>query len=388
LKRQVIPYARQSIDASDIRAVTRVLKSDFLTQGPEIEAFERDFAKFCGAKYAVACSSATAGLHLSAMVLGMGPGDLWWTSPNTFCATADAALRCGASIDFIDIEWGTYNMDLGLLEDRLKQAARKNRLPKVVAPVHFAGNPVDMEFLERLRRRYGFKVVEDAAHATGATIKGQRVGSCQWSDLCVFSFHAVKIITTGEGGMITTNSRGLHEKLCRLRTHGITRDARNRPSSRKFPWYYEKLELGNHYRMTEIQAALGRSQLKKIQAFHTAREKIAAGYTKQLCQVPLDLPLLTPGACSSWHLYTVCVQGGENLRNKVMSRLQRAGVMANLHYLPVSGFQFYRERTKQKYMPCPQAEKFARTEISLPIFPAMKKKTIQRVVDVLGKALR
>lgn len=388
MKRQVIPYARQSIDASDIRAVTRVLKSDFLTQGPEIEAFERDFAKFCGAKYAVACSSATAGLHLSAMVLGMGPGDLWWTSPNTFCATADAALRCGASIDFIDIEWGTYNMDLGLLEDRLKQAARKNRLPKVVAPVHFAGNPVDMEFLERLRRRYGFKVVEDAAHATGATIKGQRVGSCQWSDLCVFSFHAVKIITTGEGGMITTNSRGLHEKLCRLRTHGITRDARNRPSSRKFPWYYEKLELGNHYRMTEIQAALGRSQLKKIQAFHTAREKIAAGYTKQLCQVPLDLPLLTPGACSSWHLYTVCVQGGENLRNKVMSRLQRAGVMANLHYLPVSGFQFYRERTKQKYMPCPQAEKFARTEISLPIFPAMKKKTIQRVVDVLGKALR
>ena len=322
------------------------------------------------------------------MVMGMGPGDLWWTSPNTFCATADAALRCGASTDFIDIEWGTYNMNLGLLEDRLKQAARKNRLPKVVAPVHFAGNPVDMEFLERLRRRYGFKVVEDAAHATGATIKGQRIGSCKWSDLCVFSFHAVKIITTGEGGMITTNSRGLHEKLCRLRTHGITRDARNRPSSRKFPWYYEKLELGNHYRMTEIQAALGRSQLKKIQAFHTAREIIAAGYTKQLCQVPLDLPLLTPGACSSWHLYTVCVQGGENLRNKVMSRLQRAGVMANLHYLPVSGFQFYRERTKQKYMPCPQAEKFARTEISLPIFPAMKKKTIQRVVDVLGKALR
>ena len=388
MKKQIIPYARQSIDESDVRAVIRVLKSDFLTQGPEIRKFEKEFAKFCGAKYAVACSSATAGLHLSAMALEMGPGDLWWTSPNTFCATADAALRCGAEVDFVDIEWGTYNMDLNLLEEMLKKASKNGNLPKVVAPVHFAGNPVDMEFLERLRRRYGFKVVEDAAHATGAELRNERVGSCKWSDLCVFSFHAVKIITTGEGGMITTNSRELHEKLCRLRTHGITRDARNRPSSRKLPWYYEKLELGNHYRMTEIQAALGRSQLKKIKAFHWAREKIAVCYTKKLRQMPLDLPRLTQGARSSSHLYTVCVQGGENLRNKVMSRLHRAGVMANLHYLPVSGFQFYRERTKQKYMPCPQAEKFARTEISLPIFPAMKKKTIQRVVDVLGKVLR
>ena len=386
MKRQIIPYARQSIDASDIRAVTRVLKSDFLTQGPEIGKFEQEFARFCGAKYAVACSSATAGLHLSAMVLGIGPGDLWWTSANTFCATADAALRCGADIDFIDIEWGTYNMNLGLLEDRLKKAAQKKRLPKVVAPVHFAGNPVDMEFLERLRRRYGFKVVEDAAHATGAVLRNERVGSCKWSDLCVFSFHAVKIITTGEGGMITTNSRELYEKLLRLRTHGITRDTHVRPLSMRHPWYYDKLELGNHYRMTEIQAALGRSQLKKIKAFQTEREKIAACYTKQLRRVPLDLPRLTQGARSSWHLYTVCVQGGETLRNKVMGRLHRAGVMANLHYLPVPQFRFYKERTRQKYMPCPQAEKFARTEISLPIFPAMQKQAIQRVVAALGKA--
>ena len=388
MKRQSIPYSRQSIDASDIRAVTRVLKSDFLTQGPEIEAFERDFAKFCGAKYAVACSSATAGLHLSAMVLGMGPGDLWWTSPNTFCATADAALRCGAEVDFVDIEWGTYNMDLHLLEKMLKKALKKGNIPKVVAPVHFAGNPVDMEFLDRLRKRYGFKVVEDAAHATGSVFQGEKVGSCRWSDLCVFSFHAVKIITTGEGGMITTNSREIHEKLCRLRTHGITRDAQNRPSSRKFSWYYEKLELGNHYRMTEIQAALGRSQLKRIKEFHTAREKIATWYTNQLIQGQVDLPRLTRGARSSWHLYPVCVRGDENLRNKVMGRLHRAGVMANLHYLPVPQFRFYRKRTGKKYLPCPQAEKFARAEISLPIFPGMKKKVIQRVVDVLGTILR
>jgi dTDP-4-amino-4,6-dideoxygalactose transaminase len=216
------------------------------------------------------------------MALKMGSGDLWWTSPNTFCATADAALRCGAEVDFIDIEWGTYNMDLGLLEDRLKEAARRNRLPKVVAPVHFAGNPLDMEFLDMLRRRYGFKVVEDAAHATGAELRGERVGSCRWSDICVFSFHAVKIITTGEGGMVTTNSFAHYEKMCNLRTHGISRDPRYRSQSKKAAWYYEKLELGNHYRMTDIQAALGRSQLKKIGDFQKKREIIADIYYKIL----------------------------------------------------------------------------------------------------------
>ena len=383
-----IPYSRPCLDASDIRAVIRVLKSPFLTQGPEIGKFEEEFARFCGAKYAVACSSATAGLHLSAMVLGMGPGDLWWTSPNTFCATADAALRCGADVDFIDIEWGTYNMDLGLLEDRLKQAARKNRLPKVVAPVHFAGNPLDMEFLQRLRKRYGFKVVEDAAHATGAELRGERVGSCKWSDLCVFSFHAVKIITTGEGGMVTTNSSTLYEKLCRLRTHGITRNHRYRPAARRQPWYYEKMELGNHYRITDIQAALGRSQLKKIKSFRAAREKIAAAYTNQLSQLPLDLPKLTRGARSSWHLYPVCVQGNEVTRNKVMGGLRREGILANLHYLSVPRFQFYLKKKGKRLFRCPQAENFARREISLPIFPKMKNQAVQKVLSVLGKVLK
>jgi UDP-4-amino-4,6-dideoxy-N-acetyl-beta-L-altrosamine transaminase len=369
LKKQIIPYARQSIDASDIRAVTRVLKSDFLTQGPEIEAFERDFAKFCGAKHAVACSSATAGLHMSAMVLGMGPGDLWWTSPNTFCATADAALRCGAEVDFVDIEWGTYNMNLGLLEDRLKQAAQKNRLPKVVAPVHFAGNPVDMEFLERLRRRYGFKVVEDAAHATGAELRNERVGSCKWSDLCVFSFHAVKIITTGEGGMVTTNSKRIYEKLCRLRTHGISRDGKHQAPYRKKPWYYEKLELGNHYRMTDFQAALGRSQLKKIGSFQIGRERVAKEYDKTLVNLPLDLPRQTTGARSSWHLYPVCLQGSGPLRDRVLKQLRKDGINANLHYLPVPMFQFYRTELRKRQSSCPEARKFSERAISLPIYP-------------------
>ena len=380
----VIPYSRPCLDASDIRAVVRVLKSPFLTQGPEIEKFEQEFARFCGAKYALACSSATAGLHLSAMVLGMGPGDLWWTSPNTFCATADAAVRCGADVDFIDIEWGTYNMDLSLLEDRLKQAARKNRVPKVVAPVHFAGNPVDMEFLDKLRRRYGFKVVEDAAHATGAELRGKRVGSCRWSDLCVFSFHAVKIITTGEGGMITTNSAALYEKLCRLRTHGISRDPRHRPAGRKLPWYYEKLELGNHYRMTDIQAALGRSQLKKIKAFQREREKIAQTYKENLKNLPIDLPKLTSGARSSWHLYPVCVRSPNKRRNKVLASLRKSGVMANVHYMNLPLLAFYRSQPKKKMQYCPVASRYASRAISLPIFPAL----LARQVSTICKMVR
>lgn len=322
------------------------------------------------------------------MALGLGPGDLWWTSPNTFCATADAALRCGADVDFIDIEWGTYNMDLQLLEDRLKQAARRNRLPKVVAPVHFAGNPVDMEFLGKLRKKYGFKVVEDAAHATGAELRGERIGSCKWSDLCVFSFHAVKIITTGEGGMITTNSTAFYEKLCRLRTHGISRDPRHRPFRRRNNWYYEKLELGNHYRITDIQAALGRSQLKKIEAFQRQREIIAQSYTSRLKNLPLELPKLTKGARSSWHLYPVCVQGNGGLRDRVMRSLRRAGILVNLHYLPVPRFRFYQRKYEKSFFPCPQAKRFAQVEISLPIFPTKKEKATNKVISALRKTLR
>ena len=389
MKRQIIPYARQSIDASDIRAVTRVLKSDFLTQGPEIEAFEQEFAKFCGSKYAVACSSATAGLHLSAMVLGMGPGDLWWTSPNTFCATADAALRCGAEVDFVDIEWGTYNMDLYLLEEMLKKAAKKGHLPKVVAPVHFAGNPVDMKMLDKLREKYGFKVVEDAAHATGATFLGEKVGSCRWSDLCVFSFHAVKIITTGEGGMVTTNSRELYEKLLRLRTHGITRETKVRPFPMRHPWYYDKLELGNHYRMTEIQAALGKSQLKRISNFLRRRRSISRTYQEKLRSSSFTLPSLTPEATSSWHLYVVTMKSGKEKRDELLKALKNEGIHANLHYLPVQNFKFYKKQStdhkgkRRGYSLCPTAEKYAQQAISLPISPSLNHNQQERVISLL-----
>ena len=382
-----IPYSRPCLDASDIQAVVRVLKTPLLTQGPEISKFEEEFAKFCGAKYAVACSSATAGLHLSAMAIGMGPGDVWWTTPNTFCATADAALRCGADVDFIDITWMTYNMDLGLLEDRLKQAVRKNRLPMVVAPVHFAGNPVDMEYLGKLRDRYGFRVVEDAAHATGATIKGQRVGSCKWSDLCVFSFHAVKIITTGEGGMVTTNSKSFYEKLCRLRTHGISRETKHQAPHRKKPWYYEKLELGNHYRMTDIQAALGRSQLKKIGSFQRGRERVAQEYNKTLVNLPLDLPRQTPGARSSWHLYPVCLQGSDPSRDRVLKQLRKDGINANLHYLPIPAFRYYRRELKKGQASCPEAKKFSERVISLPIYPHLSHEQQKKITRRLSRAV-
>ena len=278
-------------------------------------------------------------------------------------------------------------MDRGWLEERLKQAARKNQVPKVVAPVHFAGNPVDMAFLDKLRKRYGFKVVEDAAHAAGAQFQGERIGSCKWSDLCVFSFHAVKIITTGEGGMVTTNSHVLYEKLMRLRTHGVSRDPRHRSHSHKKPWYYEKLELGNHYRMTDIQAALGRSQLKKIKAFHNARERIAAAYTNRLSQLPLELPQLTPGACSSWHLYPVCVHSGEAIRNRVLDRLRRRGILANLHYLSISQLQLYQRHLRKPFLPCPLAEKLAQREISLPIYPIMRENAAYKVIRELRKAL-
>jgi dTDP-4-amino-4,6-dideoxygalactose transaminase len=231
-------------------------------------------------------------------------------------------------------------------------------------------------------------VVEDAAHATGASLRGEPVGSCRWSDLCVFSFHAVKIITTGEGGMITTNSLALYEKLCRLRTHGIARDPRYRPKGRKQPWYYEKLELGNHYRMTDIQAALGRSQLKKIRTFQRKREKIAETYKENLSRFPLDLPRLTPRARSSWHLYPVCVQGNEGMRNKLIGHLRRDGILANLHYLSVPRFRFYLKKNNKSFFPCPVAAKLAQREISLPIFPKMKTQAVQKVISVLGKVLK
>jgi dTDP-4-amino-4,6-dideoxygalactose transaminase len=320
------------------------------------------------------------------MVLGMGPGDLWWTSPNTFCATADAALRCGSEVDYIDIEWGTYNMDLGLLQDRLKQAARKNRLPKVVAPVHFAGNPVDMKFLDKLRKKYGFKVVEDAAHATGAAFQGEKVGSCRWSDLCVFSFHAVKIITTGEGGMVTTNRKGFYEKLCRLKTHGISREKKHQAPHRENPWYYEKLELGNHYRMTDFQAALGKSQLKRIERFQGERQLIAEEYNKILGNLPLDLPRITPGGQSSWHLYPVTLQGSKLIRDRVLLQLRQDGINANLHYVPIPSLNFYRKQ-KQHQGNCPKSEKYAERTISLPIYPSLSHEQQQRVVSRLSNAV-
>jgi dTDP-4-amino-4,6-dideoxygalactose transaminase len=255
--------------------------------------------------------------------------------------------------------------------------------------VHFAGNPVDLELLGTLRRKFGFKVVEDAAHATGASLRGEPVGSCRWSDLCVFSFHAVKIITTGEGGMVTTNSPELYKKLCRLRTHGITRDPKYRSRGRRHPWYYEKLDLGDHYRMTDIQAALGRSQLKKAPRFQKERAKIAEDYSTRLAGLPLELPQLTPGAKSAWHLYPVVVFGGQGKRDQILRQLRTKQIFANLHYMPVPSLRFYRRvASKAATDSCPIAKKYAERALSLPIFPGLKAKSSRIVSQYLAKSLR
>jgi dTDP-4-amino-4,6-dideoxygalactose transaminase len=274
----------------------------------------------------------------------------------------------------------------------LKKASKKGNVPKVVAPVHFAGNPVDMKFLDKLRKKYGFKVVEDAAHAVGAAFEGEKVGSCRWSDLCVFSFHAVKIITAGEGGMVTTNSRELYEKLLRIRTHGITRDTKMRPFSMRHPWYYEKLELGNHYRMTDIQAALGRSQLRRIGQFLRKRRQIAKTYSVQLKKSPLFLPVLTKGANSAWHLYVVATPQNQTMkgRDALIQKLHASGIKANLHYLPVQDFHYYKKkaRNRNKFSLCPLAQDYSRRAISLPIHPELSIKCQNRVVDSFEKMLK
>lgn len=375
----MIPYARQSISEDDITAVVRVLRSDFLTQGPEIEAFERAVAERCGVPYAVAVSSATAGLHLAYQALGAGPGDEVWTSPNTFVATANAARYCGARPNFIDINPRTYNLCPDKLEARLQAGGR----PKIVTPVHFSGQPAALAPISALARKYGFAVVEDAAHAIGATYQNRPIGFCEFSDCAVFSFHPVKIITTGEGGMILTRRKELYDKLLRLRTHGITRDPRLMTRN-DGPWYYEQLELGSHYRLTDFQAALGRSQLTRLDAFIARRRELAERYNTLLANLPLTLPWQHPDGASSWHLYVVrlkleCIH---KTHRQVFEELRAAGIGVNLHYIPVHLQPDYRALGFQPGV-FPEAERYYKEAISLPMFPALTNHEQDQVVAAL-----
>lgn len=379
----MIPYARQSISDEDIAAVVDVLRSDFLTQGPEIERFERAVAERCGVAYAVAVSSATAGLHLAYLALGVGPGDEVWTSPNTFVATANAARYCGARPDFIDIDARTYNLCPQKLAERLKAGGR----PKVVVPVHFSGQPAAMDSIAALAREYGFAVVEDAAHALGAAYRGQPIGCCAYADCAVFSFHPVKIITTGEGGMILTRRKDLYDKLIRLRTHGITRDS-SRMGRNDGPWYYEQLELGHHYRLTDFQAALGRSQLKRLDQFIARRSKLADRYHAQLSGLPLTPPWQHPDGVSSWHLYVIRLKKAliRKTHRQVFEELRARGIGVNLHYIPVHLQPDYQALGFRRGM-FPEAEAYYEEAMSLPIFPALRDEEQARVVESLKLVL-
>lgn len=379
-----LPYGRQSIDEHDIAAVVAVLRSDFLTQGPIIARFEEAVAKFCGAKHAVAVSNATAALHLGALALNLGPGDRLWTSPNTFVASANCALYCGAHVDFVDIDPATYNISVSALKAKLAEANAKGLLPKVLVPVHFAGQPCEMAEIASLCRQYGVRVMEDASHAIGAEYRGARTGNGAYADLTVFSFHPVKILTTGEGGMLLTNDDQLYEKLVRLRSHGITRDPRLMEAPPDGPWYYQQVDLGYNYRLTDIQAALGASQMERLELFLTRRRALAARYDARLADLPLILPQQHPDTVSSWHLYVVSPDQTRTTvsRADLYDELRKAQIFSQVHYIPVHLQPWYR-RLGFKAGDYPVAERYYGGALSLPLYYSLSDSDQDRVVAAL-----
>lgn len=381
----MIPYGRQSIDESDIEAVVAVLRSAWVTQGPAIAAFEQGVADYCGAPHAVAVCNATAALHLACLALDVGPGDLVWTTPNTFVASANCARYCGADVDFVDIDPATLNMSTAALAEKLAAAARQNRLPKVLIPVHFSGQSCDMAEIANLAREYGFRVIEDASHAVGASYQGEPVGNGRFSDITIFSFHPVKIITTGEGGMALTRDPLLAARLARLRSHGITREPTEMENETEGPWYYEQIELGFNARMTDLQAALGLSQLKRLESFIARRELIAERYSRLLAGKPVVCPSTSANRRSAWHLYPVRVAADK--RRAVFEALRVADIGVQAHYIPVHLQPYYR-RLGFKPGDFPAAEQYYREAISLPMFPGLTDTEQEHVVAVLSEALR
>lgn len=361
----MIPYARQSISEEDILSVQQVLRSDYLTQGPAIDNFEKAIAHYCGAKHGVAICNATSALHLACLALGLGPGDILWTSPNTFVASANCGLYCGATVDFVDIDPRTYNMCPQVLERKLIEAERINKLPKIVIPVHFGGQVCDMEAIHKLAQKYHFFIVEDASHALGSNYLGHKTGDCFFSDITVFSFHPVKLITTGEGGMILTNNTNYYEKLTLLRSHGITRNPKNMVSEYQGDWYYQQVSLGYNYRMTDIQAALGISQLAQLDKFIEKRHHLAEIYQAELQDLPLLLPYQHPDSRSAWHLFVIQLKNSKK-RKEVFNALRKVKINVNVHYIPVHIQPFY-QQLGFKVGDYPQAEQYYQRTVSLPI---------------------
>ena len=383
-----IPYGRQNINQQDIDAVIKVLRSPWITQGPAIANFESAIANYCGVKYAVAVSSATAGLHIACLALGLGEGDRLWTSPNTFVASANCGLYCRAKIDFVDIDPKTYNLSVEALEQKLILADKEGTLPTVLIPVHFAGQSCEMEQIYALAEHYGVKILEDASHAIGGSYQGKPIGCCQYSDLTVFSFHPVKIITTGEGGIILTNQSELYEKLIRLRTHGITRQPELMQGESDGLWYYQQLELGFNYRITDIQSALGLSQLQRLDEFVRQRKELAREYDRLLKDLPLILPWQHPETESSWHLYVIRLQLDKiaKTHRQVFEELRAAKIGVNLHYIPVHTQPYY-QQFGFRWGDFPQAEQYYREAISLPIYPDLRESDRNRIVKQLQNIL-
>ncbi|WP_306142680.1 UDP-4-amino-4,6-dideoxy-N-acetyl-beta-L-altrosamine transaminase [Roseibium sp. MMSF_3412] len=379
----MLPYGRQSVDDDDIAAVVSVLKSDFLTQGPVVPAFENAVAKKVEAGFGVAANSATSALHVAVQSLGVGPGDRVWTSPITFVASANCARYCGADVDFVDIDPNTFNMSADALEHKLKDAERNSTLPKVIVPVHMCGQSPDMQRIAGLAKTYGIRIVEDASHAIGARYLNEPVGRCRFSDITVFSFHPVKIITSGEGGLAVTNDPSLAEKMSRLRSHGITRDAEKMTRPADGPWYYQQLELGFNYRMTELQAALGISQLEKLDHFVARRHELARRYDERLEALPLVRPHQNEDSFSAFHLYIVRLKTDDaDLHRTVFEKLREQGIGVNLHYIPVH-LQPYYEALGFRHGDYPEAERYYRQAITLPLFPGMSEQDQDDVIRVL-----
>lgn len=386
---KTIPYAHQDINQKDINAVLEVLQSDWLTQGPALERFERAVAEYCGAHYAVAVSSATAALHLACMAAGLKEGEYLWTSPNTFVASANCGRYCGAGIDFVDIDGRTYNLSVTALQDKLERAKRAGKIPRVVIPVHFAGQSCDMKEIKELADWYGFTVLEDASHALGGRYLQTRVGSCAYSDITVLSFHPVKIITTGEGGMILTNRKDLYDRLIRLRSHGITRKPEQMKVKPPGAWYYEQIELGYNYRMTEIQAALGLSQMQRLDEFVCRRQMLAERYNESLRDLPVIRPWQDPSVYSAYHLYVLRIDRRKAARNRsfVYERLREAGIFINVHYIPVHTQPYYQDLgfCRGDY---PEAERYYEEALSLPMYYGLTEEEQDYVIDKLHEVLK
>lgn len=383
----MIPYGKHNISEEDINSVVDILRSNFLTQGPVVPEFEKSVAKYCDVKFSIAVNSATSALHLACLALGVNEGDWVWTSPISFVASANCGVYCGAKIDFVDIDPLTYTMSASCLERKLNSAKINNCLPKVVIPVHLCGQSCDMTSIYILSKKFGFKIIEDASHAIGGKYKGRPIGNCQFSDITVFSFHPVKIITSGEGGMAVTNNEKYYSIIQRLRSHGITRDPNEMTHAPDGTWYYQQLDLGFNYRLTDIQAALGLSQLSRLDEFVARRHEIAKKYNELLSDLDLILPHQSEDCHSSYHLYVIRVKTGKAMeRKELFERLRVNGIMVNVHYIPIYHHPFY-QKFEYNYSEYPESESYYSEAISIPIYFGLEDTEIDLIVNKIKTPL-